>query len=354
MKWLWKILLPLKEQAKREPVAIIMILLTLMGLWLNNDTADRNIKSSDKQYEDQKSQTDNIAKNEIIVKEKLNNIEKIQADFLHEQASSLDKMSIFMNYYVQGMSNLVNNTKNQEKIMHSMNDLIAAYTDNTKELAVATGHYAGIAEKSYALSEANVAVDGKLYSFPYRNFKETGHVDMYDDNDIVILGFIILRNKSQYPIEVLNFQCKSANGTIMERGWCNPKYIFSDDERIVWFKNPQLIEDDFIKKYSAEEIQEKYSHLGKYYNGFSEYPLSFSMEPFEEKIGYVFFHGKEIYTGKNLAVKVLLTTNREDFYKDFTVLPENELYESLSDSIIGSEINKKILDESAPMFFQLE
>lgn len=39
---------------------------------------------------------------------------------------------------------------------------------------------------------------------------------------------------------------------------------------------------------------------------------------------------------------------RGDMMK-WLVLPESVLYESLNDSIIGSEINKKILDESAPM-----
>ena len=84
--------------------------------------------------------------------------------------------------------------------------------------------------------------------------------------------------------------------------------------------------------------------MGKYYGKFTEYPMSFTLQPFEEKIGYVFFHAKKSYKNGEMPAKLGIKTNRGTFYQEISLDTNNDMYSDLplnTKQLIQEELDKK-------------
>lgn len=88
----------------------------------------------------------------------------------------------------------------------------------------------------------------------------------------------------------------------------------------------------------------KQEMLGKYYGKFAEYPMSFTLQPFEEKIGYVFFHSAKSYRNGEIPAKLGIKTNKGTFYQEISLDTSNDMYSDLPLNIkqlIQDEIYKE-------------
>ena len=286
---------------------------TLLVLWQNSQIAKATNTLSENISFEQLRQAKMISDADDVLKKRLNEIELKQAEYMKQQAEHILKMTVSMDEYTNVMKSLVGESKKQ----------------------------ADIANEIFALSQANIEIHATGVYFPKKRLIEIIHNSANDGESTVIMIALRLTNKSSNAVDILGMGCKLTDETLT-RQLCMPIALFGSENEVVIFQTP----NDFKEKINENPDYTAFKQhmLGEYYGKFSEYPMSFTLQPFEEKIGYVFFHSEKSYKNGEIPVKLGIKTNRGIFYQEISLDTNNDMYSDLPLNIkqlIQDELDKK-------------
>lgn len=298
-------------------MVFISMFMTLFTTWLvlrqNSQIAKvTNNLSKNISYE-QLRQAKIISDADDILKKRLNEIELKQAEYMKQQAEHILKMTVSMDEYTNVMKSLVWESKKQ----------------------------ADIANDIFALSQANVEIHAAGVYFPKKRLIEIIHNDANDGESTVIMIALRLTNKSSNAVDILGMGCKLADEKLI-RQICMPIALFGSKNEVLIFQTPDDLKENTNE--NPDYTAFKQHMFGEYYGKFSEYPMSFTLQPFEEKIGYVFFHSEKSYKKGEIPAKLGIKTNRGIFYQEISLDTNNDMYSDLPLNIkqlIQDELDKK-------------
>mgnify|MGYP004479456695 CR=1 FL=1 len=295
-------------------ISMFMTLFTTwLVLWQNSKIAKATNDLSQNISAEQLNQAKIISDADDIIKKRLNEIELKQAEYMKQQAEHILKMTVSMDEYTNVMKSLVGESKKQ----------------------------ADIANEMFALSKANVEIHAAGVYFPKKRLIEISHNGANDGESTVIMIALRLTNKSSNAVDILGMECKLTDETLT-RQLCMPIALLDSENEVIIFQTPE----DFKEKVneSSNAAPFKQEMLGKYYGKFAEYPMSFTLQPFEEKIGYVFFHSEKSYKNGEIPAKLGIKTNRDIFYQEIFLDTSNDMYSKLplnTKQLIQDELDKK-------------
>ena len=310
----------LKKNMKNKPLefisvltSIIMSLMSFFVLLQNWDIAEESRHLSKELSKEQLDQAKVLSDADDILKKRLNEIELKQAEYMKQQAEHILKMTVSMDEYTNVMKSLVWESKKQ----------------------------ADIANERFALSKANVEIHAGGVYFPKKRLIEIGHNSANDGESTVIMIVLRLTNKSSNAVDILGMGCKLTDETLT-RQLCMPIALLDSENEVIIFQTPEDMNEKFNEGSSGTAFKQEM--LGKYYGKFTEYPMSFTLQPFEEKIGYVFFHAKKSYKNGEIPAKLGIKTNRGTFYQEISLDTSNDMYSDLplnTKQLIQDELDKK-------------
>lgn len=286
---------------------------TLVVLWQNDKISKVANDLSQKLSKEQLDQAKILSDADAVLKKRLNEIELKQAEYMKQQAEHILKMTVSMDEYTNVMKSLVWESKKQ----------------------------ADIANEMFVLSKANVEIHAAGVYFPKKRLIEISHNGANDGESTVIMIALRLTNKSSNAVDILGMECKLTDETLT-RQFCMPIAVLDSENEVIIFQTP----DDLKEKVNeiSNGVAFKQEMLGKYYGKFAEYPMSFTLQPFEEKIGYIFFHAKKSYRNGEIPAKLGIKTNRGIFYQEISLDTNNDMYSDLPLNIkqlIQDEIYKE-------------
>lgn len=310
----------LKKNIKNKPLesisvftSIIMSLMSFFVLMQNWKIADESKHLSEKISYEQLNQAKVLSDADEILKKRLNEIELKQAEYMKQQAEHILKMTVSMDEYTNVMKSLVWESKKQ----------------------------ADIANDIFALSQANVEIHAAGVYFPKKRLIEFIHNGANDGDSTVIMIALRLTNKSSNAVDILGMGCKLADEKLI-RQICMPIALFGSKNEVLIFQTPDDLKEKINENPDYTAL--KQHMLGEYYGKFSEYPMSFTLQPFEEKIGYVFFHSEKSYKNVEIPAKLGIKTNRGIFYQEIFLDTSNDMYSKLplnTKQLIQDELDKK-------------
>ncbi len=286
---------------------------TFLVLWQNGQISNVANDLSQKLSKEQLDQAKVLSDADDVLKKRLNEIELKQAEYMKQQAEHILKMTVSMDEYTNVMKSLVGESKKQ----------------------------ADIANEMFILSKANVEIQAAGVYFPKKRLIEFIHNNANDGESTVIMIALRLTNKSSNAVDILGMECKLIDETLT-RQFCMPIAVLDSENEVIIFQTP----DDLKEKVNeiSNGVAFKQEMLGKYYGKFAEYPMSFTLQPFEEKIGYVFFHAKKSYRNGEIPAKLGIKTNRGIFYQEISLDTNNDMYSDLPlnmKQLIQDEIYKE-------------
>lgn len=286
---------------------------TLLVLRQNAQISNVANDLSQKLSKEQLDQAKVLSDADEILKKRLNEIELKQAEYMKQQAEHILKMTVSMDEYTNVMKSLVWESKKQ----------------------------ADIANEMFVLSKANVEIHAAGVYFPKKRLIEFIHNDANDGESTVIMIALRLTNKSSNAVDILGMRCKLTEETLT-RQLCMPIALLDSENEVVIFQTPEDLKEKVNEISNGAPFKQEM--LGKYYGKFTEYPMSFTLQPFEEKIGYVFFHAKKSYKNGEMPAKLGIKTNRGTFYQEISLDTSNDMYSDLPLNIkqlIQDEIYKE-------------
>lgn len=286
---------------------------TLLVLRQNAQISNVANDLSQKLSKEQLDQAKVLSDADEILKKRLNEIELKQAEYMKQQAEHILKMTVSMDEYTNVMKSLVWESKKQ----------------------------ADIANEMFVLSKANVEIHAAGVYFPKKRLIEFIHNDANDGESTVIMIALRLTNKSSNAVDILGMGCKLTEETLT-RQLCMPIALLDSENEVVIFQTPEDLKEKVNEISNGAPFKQEM--LGKYYGKFTEYPMSFTLQPFEEKIGYVFFHAKKSYKNGEMPAKLGIKTNRGTFYQEISLDTSNDMYSDLPLNIkqlIQDEIYKE-------------
>lgn len=314
----------LKKNSKNKPLECVAVIASVLMLFmsmfttllvLRQNAQISNVANdlSQKLSKEQLDQAKVLSDADDILKKRLNEIELKQAEYMKQQAEHILKMTVSMDEYTNVMKSLVWESKKQ----------------------------ADIANERFALSKANVEIHAGGVYFPKKRLIEIGHNSANDGESTVIMIVLRLTNKSSNAVDILGMGCKLTDETLT-RQLCMPIALLDSENEVIIFQTPEDMNEKFNEGSSGTAFKQEM--LGKYYGKFTEYPMSFTLQPFEEKIGYVFFHAKKSYKNGEIPAKLGIKTNRGTFYQEISLDTSNDMYSDLPLNIkqlIQDELDKK-------------
>lgn len=286
---------------------------TLLVLRQNAQISNVANDLSKKLSKEQLDQAKILSDADDVLKKRLNEIELKQAEYMKQQAEHILKMTVSMDEYTNVMKLLVWESKKQ----------------------------ADIANEMFALSKANVEIHAAGVYFPKKRLIEFIHNDANDGESTVIMIALRLTNKSSNAVDILGMECKLIDETLT-RQFCMPIAVLDSENEVIIFQTPDDLKEKVNEISSGNAFKQEM--LGKYYEKFAEYPMSFTLQPFEEKIGYIFFHAKKSYRNGEIPAKLGIKTNRGIFYQEISLDTNNDMYSDLPLNIkqlIQDEIYKE-------------
>lgn len=286
---------------------------TLLVLRQNAQISNVANDLSKKLSKEQLDQAKILSDADDVLKKRLNEIELKQAEYMKQQAEHILKMTVSMDEYTNVMKSLVWESKKQ----------------------------ADIANEMFALSKANVEIHAAGVYFPKKRLIEFIHNDANDGESTVIMVALRLTNKSSNAVDILRMECKLTDETLT-RQFCMPIAVLDSENEVIIFQTPDDLKEKVNEISSGNAFKQEM--LGKYYEKFAEYPMSFTLQPFEEKIGYIFFHAKKSYRNGEIPAKLGIKTNRGIFYQEISLDTNNDMYSDLPLNIkqlIQEELDKK-------------
>lgn len=286
---------------------------TLLVLRQNAQISNVANDLSKKLSKEQLDQAKILSDADDVLKKRLNEIELKQAEYMKQQAEHILKMTVSMDEYTNVMKSLVWESKKQ----------------------------ADIANEMFALSKANVEIHAAGVYFPKKRLIEFIHNDANDGESTVIMIALRLTNKSSNAVDILGMECKLIDETLT-RQFCMPIAVLDSENEVIIFQTPDDLKEKVNEISSGNAFKQEM--LGKYYEKFAEYPMSFTLQPFEEKIGYIFFHAKKSYRNGEIPAKLGIKTNRGIFYQEISLDTNNDMYSDLPLNIkqlIQDEIYKE-------------
>lgn len=286
---------------------------TLLVLRQNAQISNVANDLSQKLSKEQLDQAKVLSDADEILKKRLNEIELKQAEYMKQQAEHILKMTVSMDEYTNVMKSLVWESKKQ----------------------------ADIANEMFVLSKANVEIHAAGVYFPKKRLIEFIHNDANDGESTVIMIALRLTNKSSNAVDILGMGCKLTEETLT-RQLCMPIALLDSENEVVIFQTPEDLKEKVNEISNGAPFKQEM--LGKYYGKFTEYPMSFTLQPFEEKIGYVFFHAKKSYRNGEIPAKLGIKTNRGIFYQEISLDTSNDMYSDLplnTKQLIQDELDKK-------------
>ena len=286
---------------------------TLLVLWQNSQIAKATNTLSEHISFEQLEQAKILSDADDVLKKRLNEIELKQAEYMKQQAEHILKMTVSMDEYTNVMKSLVGESKKQ----------------------------ADIANEMFALSKANVEINAAGVYFPKKRLIEICHNSVNDEDSTVIMIVLRLTNKSSNAVDILGMGCKLIEETLT-RQLCMPIALLDSENEVIIFQTPEDLKEKVNE--SSNGALFKQEMLGKYYGKFAEYPMSFTLQPFEEKIGYVFFHSEKSYKNGEIPAKLGIKTNRGTFYREISLDTSNDMYSDLplnTKQRIQDELDKK-------------
>lgn len=298
-------------------VSALMVFISMFTTWQilrqNSQIAKITNDLSKNISDEQLRQAKMISDADDVLKKRLNEIELKQAEYMKQQAEHILKMTVSMDEYTNVMRSLVGESKKQ----------------------------ADIANEIFALSQANVEIHAAGVYFPKKRLIEIVHNSANDGESTVIMIALRLTNKSSNAVDILGMGCKLTDETLT-RQICMPIALLDSENEVLIFQTP----DDLREKTNENPDYRafKQNMLGKYYGKFSEYPMSFTLQPFEEKIGYVFFHSEKSYKNGEIPAKLGIKTNRGIFYQEISLDTNDDMYSDLplnTKQLIQDELDKK-------------
>lgn len=215
------------------------------------------------------------------------------------------------------------------------------YTNVMKSLVWESKKQADIANEMFVLSKANVEIHAAGVYFPKKRLIEFIHNDANDGESTVIMIALRLTNKSSNAVDILGMGCKLTDETLT-RQLCMPIALLDSENEVIIFQTPENLKEKVNESSNGDPFRQEM--LGKYYGKFAEYPMSFTLQPFEEKIGYIFFHTKKSYRNGEIPAKLGIKTNRGIFYQEISLDTNNDMYSDLPLNIkqlIQDELDKK-------------
>lgn len=310
----------LKKNIKDKPlesisvfVSIIMSLMSFFVLLQNWEIAEEARHLSKELSKEQLDQAKVLSDADDILKKRLNEIEIKQAEYMKQQAEHILKMTVSMDEYTNVMKSLVWESKKQ----------------------------ADIANEMFALTKANIEIHAAGVYFPKKRLIEISHNGANDGESTVIMIALRLTNKSSNAVDILGMGCKLTDETLT-RQLCMPIALLDSENEVVIFQTLEDLNEKVNEGSSSAAFKQEM--LGKYYGKFAEYPMSFTLQPFEEKIGYVFFHAKKSYKNGEIPAKLGIKTNRGIFFQEISLDTSNDMYSDLPLNIkqlIQDEIYKE-------------
>ena len=286
---------------------------TLLVLWQNSQIAKATNTLSEHISFEQLEQAKILSDADDVLKKRLNEIELKQAEYMKQQAEHILKMTVSMDEYTNIMKSLVWESKKQ----------------------------ADIANEMFALSKANVEIHAAGVYFPKKRLIEFIHNDANDGESTVIMIALRLTNKSSNAVDILGMGCKLTEETLT-RQLCMPIALLGSENEVIIFQTPEDLKEKVNESSNGAPFRQEM--LGKYYGKFAEYPMSFTLQPFEEKIGYVFFHSEKSYKNGEIPAKLGIKTNRGTFYREISLDTSNDMYSDLplnTKQLIQDELDKK-------------
>ena len=286
---------------------------TLLVLRQNAQISNVANDLSQKLSKEQLDQAKVLSDADDILKKRLNEIELKQAEYMKQQAEHILKMTVSMDEYTNVMKSLVGESKKQ----------------------------ADIANEMFVLSKANVEIHAAGVYFPKKRLIEFIHNDANDGESTVIMIALRLTNKSSNAVDILGMECKLTDETLT-RQFCMPIAVLDSENEVIIFQTPDDLKEKVNEISSGNAFKQEM--LGKYYGKFAEYPMSFTLQPFEETIGYIFFHAKKSYRNGEIPAKLGIKTNRGIFYQEISLDTNNDMYSDLplnTKQLIQDELDKK-------------
>ena len=286
---------------------------TLLVLWQNSQIAKATNTLSEHISFEQLEQAKILSDADDVLKKRLNEIELKQAEYMKQQAEHILKMTVSMDEYTNVMKSLVGESKKQ----------------------------ADIANEMFALSKANVEINAAGVYFPKKRLIEICHNSVNDEDSTVIMIVLRLTNKSSNAVDILGMGCKLTDETLI-RQLCMPIALLDSENEVVIFQTPEDLKEKVNEISNGAPFKQEM--LGKYYEKFAEYPMSFTLQPFEEKIGYVFFHSAKSYKNGEIPAKLGIKTNKGTFYQEISLDTSNDMYSDLplnTKQLIQDELDKK-------------
>lgn len=286
---------------------------TFLVLWQNGQIAKATNTLSEHISLEQLRQAKVLSDADGVIKKRLNEIELKQAEYMKQQAEHILKMTVSMDEYTNVMKSLVGESKKQ----------------------------ADIANEMFALSKANVEIHAAGVYFPKKRLIEFIHNDANDGESTVIMIALRLTNKSSNAVDILGMECKLTDETLT-RQFCMPIAVLDSENEVIIFQTPEDLKEKVNEISNGGAFKQEM--LGKYYGKFAEYPMSFTLQPFEEKIGYIFFHSEKSYKNGEISAKLGIKTNKGTFYQEISLDTSNDMYSDLPLNIkqlIQDEIYKE-------------
>ena len=294
-------------------ISLIMSVISFFVLLQNCQIAKNSNELAEELSEKQLQQAKVLSDADDVLKKRLNEIELKQAEYMKQQAEHILKMTVSMDEYTNVMKSLVGESKKQ----------------------------ADIANEMFALSKANVEINAAGVYFPKKRLIEICHNSVNDEDSTVIMIVLRLTNKSSNAVDILGMGCKLIEETLT-RQLCMPIALLDSENEVIIFQTPEDLKEKVNE--SSNGALFKQEMLGKYYGKFAEYPMSFTLQPFEEKIGYVFFHSEKSYKNGEIPAKLGIKTNRGTFYREISLDTSNDMYSDLplnTKQLIQDELDKK-------------
>lgn len=314
----------LKKNSKNKPLECVAVIASVLMLFMSMVTTSVVLRQNDKISKVANDLSQKLSKEQLdqakvlsdadeILKKRLNEIELKQAEYMKQQAEHILKMTVSMDEYTNVMKSLVWESKKQ----------------------------ADIANEMFALSKANVEIHAAGAYFPRKRLIEFIHNDAYDGESTVIMIALRLTNKSSNAVDILGMECKLTDETLT-RQFCMPIALLGIKNKVLIFQTPEDLKEKVNEISNGAAFKQEM--LGKYYGKFAEYPMSFTLQPFEEKIGYVFFHSEKSYKNGEIPAKLGIKTNRDIFYQEISLNTNNDMYLDLplnTKQLIQDEIYKE-------------
>lgn len=269
-------------------ISAFMLVISVLTLHQSYIMWKANDESSNRQHKERLDMERRYTEQDYILKRKLNEIEVIQEAAMQKIGMMLDKSAAI-----------------------------------TEQIAESNRRQADIATRMMTKSEANLEMRSMGVSFPKNRFREYNHND-YSDDSTVIMVALAINNQSSEPIDILSSACNFADGVIADRSLCGAISVLDENNEVFRLDTWAELYGDMDNN-DLDMINETIKKsVGTYYADFHEYPMSFNMKPYEEKIGFMFFHSDAVFRPDEYSVKIGLRTNRGIFYKEVQVMPLKE------------------------------